>query len=394
MVVSGFYFATILSPGAQNGSDFPYQIQGEQCHLQTAGPSRFLPFVILDKRKTMHRRSFIKVAVLGFPLIAAQWNGRGIIKGKSGAIVVRGGDSRFGMPTPFKGVNPNDLKLSSKDTDGQLSTFWYKGIEKTGPSFHAHPHQDEMFYVLKGTYLFRLGDEKTQLNQGDLIFLPRNLPHTWIQLSDEGELFYFLQPAGKMEEFFLEMTRTAGQLSREQAQAVGEAHGIVNHGSGLNWQEVHTTVEVLSQGFVVRASQVRKDSPNVLGGASINYLKVAGSDTGDQLSIFEYQGKKRGGPPMHVHPFQDETFYVTSGSYLFQCGDETFTLRPGDMIFLPKGVPHTWAQTTDTGQLLFFFQPAGKMEQFFNTVGKGNFPKGYDVFKDHEMEVTGPPIAF
>lgn len=340
----------------------------------------------------MLRRNFIKVSVFGFPLLASQWNAPLILQGNSGAVVVRTGDSRFGVPTPFKGVNPNDLKLSSKDTNGQLSTFWYKGMEKTGPSFHAHPHQDEMFYVIKGSYLFQLGDEKTQLNSGDLIFLPRNIPHTWIQLSDEGELFYFLQPAGKMEEFFLEMTRTAGQLSKEQAKLVSEAHGIVNYGPGLNWQDKHETIPVLTNGFVVRSIKDRKSDPNQLRGNSLNFLKVAGSDTHDQLSIFEYHGKSKGGPLLHKHPFQDETFYVLSGTYDFVCDQDRFTLNAGDMIFLPKDVPHTWAQTTKEGQLLFYFQPAGKMEQFFNTLGKGNLPEGYDAFKDHDMEVMGPPI--
>nr|HRD07489.1 cupin domain-containing protein [Saprospiraceae bacterium] len=291
-------------------------------------------------------------------------------------------------------VNPNDLKLSSKDTNGQLSTFWYKGMEKTGPSFHAHPHQDEMFYVIKGSYLFQLGNEKTQLNAGDLIFLPRNIPHTWIQLSDEGELFYFLQPAGKMEEFFLEMTRTAGKLSKEEARIVSEAHGIINFGPGLNGQEKHETIPLLTNGFVVRSIKDRKSNPNQLSGNSLNFLKVAGSDTLDQLSIFEYHGKGKGGPPLHKHAFQDETFYVLSGTYDFVCDQDRFTLHAGDMIFLPKDVPHTWAQTTEEGQLLFYFQPAGKMEQFFNTLGKGKLPEGYDVFKDHEMEVTGPPISY
>jgi quercetin 2,3-dioxygenase len=342
----------------------------------------------------MHRRNFIKVSVFGFPLLASQWNKQNILHGNSGAIVVRSGESRFGVPTPFKGVNPNDLKLSSKDTHGQLSTFWYKGMEKTGPSFHAHTQQDEMFYVINGSYLFRLGDEKTQLNAGDLIFLPRDIPHTWTQISDEGQLFYFLQPAGKMEEFFLEMTRTGGKLSKEEARIVSEAHGIINYGPGLNWQDKHETIPVLTNGFVVRSSKDRKSDPNQLRGNSLNFLKVAGSDTHDQLSIFEYHGKSKGGPPLHKHPFQDETFYVLSGTYDFVCDQDRFTLNAGDMIFLPKDVPHTWAQTTEEGQLLFYFQPAGKMEQFFNTLGKGNLPEGYDAFKDHDMEVMGPPISY
>lgn len=31
------------------------------------------------------------------------------------------------------------------------------------------------------------------------------VPHTWLQLTDKGKLIYFVQPAGKAEEFFRTM---------------------------------------------------------------------------------------------------------------------------------------------------------------------------------------------
>ena len=103
------------------------------------------------------------------------------------------------------------------------------------------------------------------------------------------------------------MTRTGGKLSKDQANIVSEAHGIVNHGPGINWQDKHETISVLTNGFVVRSAIDRKNNPSLLSGNSPNFLKVAGSDTLDQLSIFEYYGKSKGGPPLHKHPFQDET---------------------------------------------------------------------------------------
>jgi quercetin dioxygenase-like cupin family protein len=318
------------------------------------------------------------------------------VQGNSGAIVVRAGSSRVWSSNSFlKGSTPTILKLSSKDTNGQLSTFWYKGKEKTGPSFHSHPFQDEVFYVINGSYLFKLGNELTELNTGDLIFLPRNIPHTWTQISEEGQLFYFLQPAGKMEEFFLEMTRTGGKLSKDQANIVSEAHGIVNHGPGINWQDKHETISVLTNGFVVRSAIDRKNNPSLLSGNSPNFLKVAGSDTLDQLSIFEYHGKSKGGPPLHKHPFQDETFYVLSGTYLFVCGQDQFTLNPGDMIFLPKDVPHTWAQTSDEGKPLVFISSLRvRWNNFLIPLAKEICPRAMMFFKDHDMEVTGPPIQY
>ncbi|MBK8706441.1 MAG: cupin domain-containing protein [Saprospiraceae bacterium] len=198
-----------------------------------------------------------------------------------------------------------------------------------------------------------------------------------------------------MEEFFLKLTELDGKGTPEQYQELGKTSGIANHGPAISATERHVFVEKLSNGFVVRAGQGRYGERTVINGKNPNDLKVSGKDTGGELSIFEYFGNEKGGPPMHVHPYQDEVFYVAEGRYLFQCGDEKFTLGEGDMIFLPRAVPHTWAQLEDKGRLLFFFQPAGKMEDFFRSVG-GNktLAAGLDPFMEHDMEVVGPPISF
>lgn len=340
----------------------------------------------------MQRRDFIITSILSFPAFAcAGINRAGQTTAK--AVVVRAGESRYHQPTPFMGVSPNDLKLSTKDTAGKLSAFDYMGFQKAGPMLHAHQEQDEVFFVLDGVFIFQLGDEKQLLRTGDLIFLPRTIPHTWVQMTDKGQMFYFLQPAGKMEEFFLKLTELAGKGTPADYEQLGKMAKISNHGPALSPSEPHTIAEKMSHGFVVRAGQSRFGEKIVIGGVSPNDLKVSGKDTGGELAIFEYIGREKGGPPMHIHPHQDEVFYIAEGRYLFQCGEEQFTLQKGDMIFLPRAVPHTWAQLDDTGRLLFFFQPAGKMEGFFQAVG-GNkpMPAGFDPFKEHDMKIVGAPL--
>ncbi|MBK9686484.1 MAG: cupin domain-containing protein [Saprospiraceae bacterium] len=313
---------------------------------------------------TMQRRDFMLTSILALPAFAVSAHLERFIGADSKAFVLYKGQSRFGVPTPFKGVNPNDLKLSTRDTAGKLSAFWYRGVEKTGPSYHAHPFQDEVFYVLEGNYVFQLGEEKQLLNKGDLIFLPRTIPHTWVQVSDVGQLFYFLQPAGKMEEFFLKMTESGGKMSREESRQVGESHGIINHGPGISAGDVHVFAEKLSHGFVIRAAQSRYNEKTILGGTSPNDLKVSGKDTGGELSIFEYNGRSKGGPPMHIHPHQDEIFYISSGQYRFQCGAEIFDLMAGDMIFYRERFPIPGLNKAMRGSSYFSFSLPVKWKIF------------------------------
>jgi quercetin 2,3-dioxygenase len=315
------------------------------------------------------------------------------LKSPAKAYVLRSGESRFGFPTPFLGVNPNDLKVSSKDTSGKLSTFDYVGNQKAGPSLHSHLYQDEVFYVLDGKYIFQLGNEKQLLNAGDLIFLPRTIPHTWVQISEKGHMYYFLQPAGKMEEFFKSMTEMGANATEAERAQVGIDSGIKNHGPSLAITDEHVISKGLSNGFVVRAGESRLGENTLLNGVNRNDIKVSAKDTGTELSIFEYNGKEKGGPPLHLHYHQDEVFYVAEGDYIFQCDEEKYKLGKGDMIFLPREIPHTFAQLTDSGRLLYFFQPAGKMEEFFRASSNASSQNdGVDLFEKHDMKIVGPPI--
>ncbi len=134
----------------------------------------------------------------------------------------------------FGGVNPNDLKVSSKDTNGMLAIFEYVGKEKIGPPLHVHSQQDEIFYILEGEYLFQVGEDKMMVRAGDTVFGPRNVPHTWIQHSDKGKMVYFVQPAGTMEEFFAELGQLKGPPTETQVQKIHQAHGMTVLGPPLS----------------------------------------------------------------------------------------------------------------------------------------------------------------
>ncbi len=172
----------------------------------------------------MQRRKFVQSAIVGVSAMVVS-ESFGKTRSKKGFKVGSGKD-RFNEPIKYRGVNPNDVKISAKDTDGQLSVFEYVGFQKIGPPLHIHFNQDEIFYVVEGEFLFQLDSEKMTLKAGDTIFLPQNVPHTWLQLSDKGKLVYLMQPAGQMEEFFKKMNELKGPPTEELVQQIHQAHGM------------------------------------------------------------------------------------------------------------------------------------------------------------------------
>jgi len=184
----------------------------------------------------MKRKEFLYSSLAAIPALVwgSSFAQNELKAGEKKPFVVDAGKSRFGEVVLFLGVHPNDLKISGKDTGGQLSVFEYTGYGKTGPALHMHLSQDEIFMVTEGSYRFVVGDETHTLHAGQTIFLPRNIPHTWIQLTDKGKLIYFLQPAGKMEEFFTLMNTFKERPSQEILDKIHFEHGMKLMGPPLS----------------------------------------------------------------------------------------------------------------------------------------------------------------
>lgn len=153
------------------------------------------------------------------------------------------------------------------------------------------------------------------------------------------------------------------------------------------------------EGFKVDAGNGRFGEHYKMKGVTSNTLdiKISSSDSDGKIAVFEQIGQTpNGGPPLHIHPFQDEYFYVLEGDYLFQVGEKRFSLKPGDTIFLPKKVKHAFVQLSENGKMIVSYFPAGKMESFFKTTDKWEQPPSKEevikVFEDHDMQVVGPTI--
>jgi quercetin dioxygenase-like cupin family protein len=160
-----------------------------------------------------------------------------------------------------------------------------------------------------------------------------------------------------------------------------------------------TTVRT-NKGFKVNSGEARFGIHYQMKGVTLNTLdiKISGKDTENNLAVFEQTGSTpKGGPPLHLHPYQDEWFYVIEGEYLFQVGEKRYSMKAGDTIFLPRNIQHAFVQLTNTGKMIVSYLPAGKMESFFKETDKWTSPPTKEeiekAFSDHDMKITGPPLT-
>ncbi|MBN2009817.1 cupin domain-containing protein [candidate division KSB1 bacterium] len=177
----------------------------------------------------MNRKKFILGLIALFPLSKiARLKASMPVRNTSG-FKVTGGEARFGERYNMKGVTLNtlDIKISGNDTDGDLAVFVQTGhTPKGGPPLHIHMFQDEWFYVIEGEYVFQVADDRYQIKEGDTIFLPRNVQHAFVQLTEIGKVIVSYLPAGKMEAFFKVTDKWTTSPSQEEIATTFEAHNM------------------------------------------------------------------------------------------------------------------------------------------------------------------------
>ncbi len=98
-------------------------------------------------------------------------------------------------------------------------------------------------------------------------------------------------------------------------------------------------------------------------------VKISSEDTGGAFGLLELVVPAGVGSPWHVHPEEDEWFYVLDGEVTVWIGDTRHSLTAGSFAFGPKAVPHTFYVETGVAKLLVGFQPM-QFEGFLREVGE------------------------
>lgn len=119
-------------------------------------------------------------------------------------------------------------KIMSQQTNGQYAVIISTTPPDGGPPLHVHEQEDELFYVLAGAYEFRFGDETAIANPGDLVHLPRHIPHSFRNIGSEpGVMINTITPGG-FEQFFVEIDQLPKDqpLDRQQVADIAARYGL------------------------------------------------------------------------------------------------------------------------------------------------------------------------
>ena len=103
------------------------------------------------------------------------------------------------------------------------------------------------------------------------------------------------------------------------------------------------------------------------GNAMVSVL-LDGEDTGGSFSMMEVVAKPGTEPPYHVHENEDEAFYLLEGRVSVMVDGQIYDMAPGESIFLPRGVPHTFRIRSEVARTILTVTPSG-FENYFRAIG-------------------------
>lgn len=118
-------------------------------------------------------------------------------------------------------------KLVGSNTGNQI-VEWVDNVEPgVGIPPHIHTKEDEIFRVIKGQIEIMINGKTIILNEGDVAFAPKEIPHSWkVVGTEKAKMITSAFPAG-IEHMFKELSKLpAGPPDFEKVSEICAKHGI------------------------------------------------------------------------------------------------------------------------------------------------------------------------
>jgi quercetin dioxygenase-like cupin family protein len=118
------------------------------------------------------------------------------------------------------------LIAAATATGGQFTVLEQVTPPGWGPPRHIHSREEEIFYILEGTYELHVGEERRTASAGASAILPRNVPHGFRNVaSTPSRLLSIITPGG-LEEYFLAVAKCAPPPNPAQLAELARPFGL------------------------------------------------------------------------------------------------------------------------------------------------------------------------
>ncbi|MBB3938332.1 cupin domain-containing protein [Aureimonas phyllosphaerae] len=134
-------------------------------------------------------------------------------------------------------------------------------------------------------------------------------------------------------------------------------------------------------------------------------IHLSKTQNADGITLIEHHMAAGFAVPLHAHHGEDESFYFVDGEVRMQIRDEIHTMRPGQALTIPKGVPHSFRVVSDEARFLSF--TTGRFEDMVRSLARPAEREGLPpqtapteeqiaeliaACRAHDIEFLGPAV--
>jgi quercetin dioxygenase-like cupin family protein len=88
------------------------------------------------------------------------------------------------------------------------------------------------------------------------------------------------------------------------------------------------------------------EAKKVAAGQDTTIQVLISSQEGPNFAMRKFSMKPGGGMPLHTNTVEHEQ-YVLGGRARIGIGEQIYEVQPGDVVFIPEGIPHFYDNTGD-----------------------------------------------
>jgi mannose-6-phosphate isomerase-like protein (cupin superfamily) len=139
-----------------------------------------------------------------------------------------------GVGQPFMPGETLTWKVTAAESAGTLEVAELALEADVGTPEHVHHQNDEAYYVVDGTYRFKVGPDMADVGAGAFVYIPRGTPHAWLNVGDRpGRVVMLFTPGGmagyfeELQPFLPELLAAGGDMSAVDPETLRKAGDVM-----------------------------------------------------------------------------------------------------------------------------------------------------------------------
>ena len=306
-----------------------------------------------------------------------------------------------GQPTPYKIEAGKGLRFAfgrqlatviarQKDIGAAMAGTILSGAKGEHFPLHTHNTTHEAMFVIEGAVALTLGDKLYTLAPGDYVNIPAGTVHGFQYLDHRGKIVAWSYNGNGNDVY-----KAIGQPY--DGTVYSESLPAIDWGKPIEGVDIHFVERIAHTATATNDKVLQAPgtvTPFVLGAgegermmAGEQLYTLMGTESSSDGVFVSLMTEGPIGPkiPKHMHEKVAETFFCLNGAMEMLAGDQMVTLEPGDFLFIPPCVPHSFQLLKNGTRFMGFLTP-GHFETFFRYLCQ--------PFDGYVYPLVPPPFRF